>query len=164
MRATSARDGACAGKYPSAAITIVADNDDKPGREINPGVTAATKAATAIDARLAIPPVPGDANDLAILQGAGAVAAMVAAAAFVPPPAPTYPEPVLTPEAARAELAQALQAFMAEVPAYWRAVEEAAAATEERRPLRSAGLQLARRPSCRRCSACRWTSGSASPA
>ena len=25
--------------YPDAAITIVADNDDKPGREINPGVT-----------------------------------------------------------------------------------------------------------------------------
>ena len=116
--------------YPDAAITIVADNDDKPGREINPGVTAATKAAMAIDARLAIPPVPGDANDLAILQGADAVAAMVAGAAFVPPPAPTYPEPVLTPEAARAELAQALQAFMAEVPAYWRAVEEAEAAAE----------------------------------
>ena len=33
--------------YPDAAITIVADNDDKPGREINPGVTAATKAAVA---------------------------------------------------------------------------------------------------------------------
>ena len=50
---------------------------------------------------------------------------MVAAAAFVQPPEPTYPEPVLAPEAARAELAQALQAFMAEVPGYWRAVEEA---------------------------------------
>jgi putative DNA primase/helicase len=113
--------------HPGTAITIVADNDDKPGRDINPGVSAATKAATAIDARLAIPPVPGDANDLAILQGGDAVATMVTAAAFVPPPAPTYPEPVLTPEAARAELAQALQAFTAEVPAYWRAVEEAAA-------------------------------------
>ena len=65
-------------EYPHAAITIVADNDDKPGREINPGVIAATKAAMAIDARLAIPPVPGDANDLAILQGADAVATMVA--------------------------------------------------------------------------------------
>ena len=81
--------------YPDAAITIVADNDDKPGREINPGVRAATKAATAIDARLAIPPVPGDANDLAILQGADAVATMVAGAAFVQPAPPTYPEPVL---------------------------------------------------------------------
>ena len=120
----------CAGSYPDAAITIVADNDDKPGREINPGVRAATKAATAIDARLAIPPVPGDANDLAILQGADAVATMVAGAAFVQPAPPTYPEPVLTPEAARAELAQALQAFMAEVPAYWRAVEEAESAAE----------------------------------
>ena len=128
--------------YPDAAITIVADNDDKPGRDINPGVTAATKAAVAIDARLAIPPVPGDANDLAILQGADAVATMVAGAAFVPPPAPTYPEPVLTPEAARAELAQALQAFMAEVPAYWRAVEEAARGRSVARH-RPAGLQRA---------------------
>ena len=119
---------------PDAAITIVADNDDKPGRDINPGVTAASKAAVAVDARLAIPPVPGDANDLAILQGGDAVATMVAAAAFVPPPEPTYPEPVLTPEAARAELAQALQAFMAEVPAYWRAVEEAEAAAEASPP------------------------------
>jgi putative DNA primase/helicase len=117
--------------HPDAVITIVADNDDKPGRDINPGVTAATKAATAIDARLAIPPLPGDANDLAILQGAGAVAAMVAAAAFVPPPAPTYPEPVLSPEAARTELEQALQDFIAEIPVYWRAVEDADAAAED---------------------------------
>ena len=77
--------------HPDAVITIVADNDDRPGREINPGVTAATKAAVAIEARLAIPPVPGDANDLAILQSAYAVAAMVTSAALVPPPAPTYP-------------------------------------------------------------------------
>jgi len=116
--------------HPSAAITIVADNDDKPGRDINPGVAAATRAAVAIDARLAIPPIPGDANDLAIAQGAEAVAAMVAGAAFVPPPVPTYAEPVLTPAAARAELAQALQAFMAAVPAYWHAVEEAKAKAE----------------------------------
>jgi putative DNA primase/helicase len=116
--------------HPAAAITIVADNDDKPGRDINPGVRAATKAATAIDARLAIPLIPGDANDLGVQRGADAVATMVASAAFVPPPAPTYPEPVLTPEAARAELAQALQAFMASVPAYWRAIEEAEAEAE----------------------------------
>ncbi len=117
--------------YPDAVITIVADNDDKPGRDSNPGVTAATKAAVAIDARLAVPPASGDANDLAILQGVHAVAAMVASAAFVPPPAPTHPEPALTPEAARAALAQALQAFMAEVPVYWRAVAEAEAVAEE---------------------------------
>ena len=163
--------------YPDAAITIVADNDDKPGRDINPGVNAATKAAVAIDARLAIPPVPGDANDLAILQGADAVATMVAGAAFVPPPAPTYPEPVLTPEAARAELAQALQAFMAEVPTYWRAAEEAETAAEaspatdpldfnaaaDRRATaarpaggcRSWQVQLGAHSDCRRC----WRSG-----
>ncbi len=117
--------------YPDAVITIVADNDDKPGREINPGVTAATKAAVAIEARLAIPPVPGDANDLALEQGAHAVAAMVSSAAPVPPPAPTYPEPMLSPEAARAALAQALRTFIEAVPAYWRAVAEAETAAEE---------------------------------
>ncbi len=119
--------------YPDTAITIVADNDDKPGRDINPGVTAATRAAVSIDARLAVPPAPGDANDLAILKGAHAVATMVAGAAFVPPETPTYPEPVLSPEAARAALAQALRTFIEEVPAYWRAVAEAEAAAEEAR-------------------------------
>ena len=117
--------------HPDAVITIVADNDDKPGREINPGVTAATKAAVAIEARLAIPPVPGDANDLALEQGAHAVAAMASSAAPVPPPAPTYPEPMLSPEAARAALAQALRTFIEAVPAYWRAVAEAETAAEE---------------------------------
>jgi putative DNA primase/helicase len=119
--------------HPDVVITIVADNDDKPGREINPGVTAATRAAVAIEARLAIPPVPGDANDLALEQGAHAVAAMVSSAATVPPPVPTYPEPVLSPEAARATLTQALRTFIDAVPAYWRAVAEAEAAAEEAR-------------------------------
>ena len=137
VRGAAAQEISRTPRSPSSPTTTTS-----PDREINPGVTAATKAAMAIDARLAIPPVPGDANDLAILQGADAVAAMVAAAAFVQPPAPTYPEPVLTPEAARAELARALQAFMAEVPAYWRAVEEAARGRSVARH-RPAGLQRA---------------------
>lgn len=39
-------------RYPAINITIIADNDDKPGRTDNPGVTAATQAARDIDARL----------------------------------------------------------------------------------------------------------------
>lgn len=111
--------------YPDAVITIVADNDDKPGRNLNPGVSAATKAAVAVEARLAIPPIPGDANDLAVLQGGEAVVELVVNAALVPPPAPSYPEPDLLPDAARLQLAAAIEAFMGEVPIYWAAVEEA---------------------------------------
>jgi putative DNA primase/helicase len=123
------------GQYPAASIIIVADNDDRPGRNTNPGVSAATKAASAIDARLAIPPVPGDANDLACGLGAGAVSAMVAAAALPPSFAPTYAEPDLSPQAARDTLARAIGTFMAEVPAYWRAFEADAKAATPNDPL-----------------------------
>ncbi|MFT4962296.1 MAG: putative DNA primase/helicase [Paracoccaceae bacterium] len=121
--------------YPDADITIVADNDDKPGRDINPGVSAATKAAVAVAARLAIPPISGDANDLAVLHGAEAVVKLVASAALVPPPAPSYLEPDLLPDAARLQLAAAIEAFMAEVPVYWAAVEEAEEAGNAPEPL-----------------------------
>lgn len=47
---------------PGAKVIIAADNDIKtPG---NPGLTAAKKAAAAIGGLLAVPPIPGDFNDL----------------------------------------------------------------------------------------------------
>lgn len=50
--------------YPTANLTICADNDEKtPG---NPGVTAARSAALAVDACLAIPPMAGDFNDYSV--------------------------------------------------------------------------------------------------
>ncbi len=118
--------GAC----PDAILTIVADNDDRADRDLNPGVGAATKAAVAIDARLAIPPMPGDANDLAVSRGPDALVKLVASAALVPPPAPSYPAPELLPDEARQQLATAIDGFMAEIPGYWVAVEEAQAAAE----------------------------------
>jgi putative DNA primase/helicase len=117
-------------RHPAADVVIVADNDAKPGRDSNPGVEAATKAAVATEARLAVPTMPGDANDLAVAQGRDAVAALVAGAAPVPPPEPTYAEPRLLPEAARAELTAAIAAFVEAVPVYWQAVEAAEAAPE----------------------------------
>lgn len=55
-------------KYPTARITIAADNDEKPdGR--NPGVEAGTAAASAINAFLAVPPMIGDFNDYAAFGG-----------------------------------------------------------------------------------------------
>lgn len=49
-------------KYPSARITVCADNDIKPDGT-NPGVKAAKAAAAAVGGYLAIPPTPGDFND-----------------------------------------------------------------------------------------------------
>ncbi|AFC86366.1 toprim domain-containing protein [Frateuria aurantia] len=51
-------------RYPDLPITICADNDAKPDGS-NPGVQAATQAACAIGAALAVPPIPGDFNDYA---------------------------------------------------------------------------------------------------
>ena len=89
------------------------------------------KRALAVDARLAVPETPGDANDLFCAEGPDAVAAMVAGAARIPPPPPTYPAPVLTPDEARACLADAITTFMAAIPEYWSAVEAAREAAED---------------------------------
>jgi putative DNA primase/helicase len=52
---------ALARKYPRAALTIAADNDARtPG---NPGLAKATAAASAIGAKVLVPPLPGDWND-----------------------------------------------------------------------------------------------------
>jgi putative DNA primase/helicase len=118
-------------RFPGADLVVVADNDTRPGRDANPGVDAARKAALAADARIAVPEAPGDANDLFCAEGAEAVAALVAGAARIPPPPPTYPAPVLTPEEARASLADAISAFMAAIPGYWAAVEAARKASQD---------------------------------
>jgi putative DNA primase/helicase len=111
-------------RFPEADLVIAADNDDKPGRTANPGVEAARKAAAAVDARLAIPTMPGDANDLFCAEGAGAVAALVASAARIPQPGPTYAEPVLSVDEARASLADAIARFMDDVRHWWAGVDD----------------------------------------
>ena len=112
-------------RFPTAELVLVADNDEKPDRDGNPGVEAARKVALAVDGRLAVPDSPGDANDLFCAEGPDAVAALVASAARIPPPPPTYPAPVLTPDEARASLAEAITGFVAAIPDYWAAVEAA---------------------------------------
>ena len=118
-------------RFPDADLVLIADNDKKPDRDTNPGVEAARKAALAVDARIAVPAAPGDANDLFCAAGLEAVAALVAVAAKIPPPPPTYPAPFLTPNQARDTLADAISRFMAAVPAYWTAVEVAREAAQD---------------------------------
>ncbi|WP_028031051.1 toprim domain-containing protein [Gemmobacter nectariphilus] len=119
------------GRFPEADLVLVADNDVKPDRDRNPGVSAARKAALAVDGRLAVPDAPGDANDLCRTEGPEAVALLVAAAAKIPPLPPTWPAPVLTPDEARASLANAISTFMGAIPAYWAAVEAAREAAQD---------------------------------
>ena len=112
-------------RFPSADLVLVADNDAKPDRNTNPGVEAAQRAAVGVGARNTQPDSPGDANDLFCSEGPDAVVALVARAARIPPPPPTYPAPVLTPDEARASLSEAIASFMAAIPDYWAAVEAA---------------------------------------
>ncbi len=126
-------------RFPDADLVLIADNDAKPDGTTNPGVAAARKVALAVDGRLAVPDGPGDANDLFCAEGPDAVGALVARAARIQPPPPTYPAPVLTPEEARASLADAIAGFMAAIPDYWAAVEaaeeEAENSAQDRDPL-----------------------------
>src|SRR5690606_22147602 len=126
-------------RFPEADLVLVADNDAKPDREGNPGVAAARKVALAVDGSLAVPDSPGDANDLFCAEGPDAVAALVASAARIPPPPPTYPAPVLTPDEARASLAKGIAGFVAAIPDYWAAVaaaqDEAKSTDANRDPL-----------------------------
>lgn len=81
-------------KWPEREIIIAADNDaftkDKAGQPFNPGVEAATAAAQAIRARLAVPQFanvetkPTDFNDLHQLQTLNTVSTQIEAA-FQPP-------------------------------------------------------------------------------
>lgn len=112
------------GRFPDADLVIVADNDIKDGRTSNPGVEAARKVAGAIDARLAIPAAPGDANDLYCAHGSEAVTALVSGAARLPQPGPTHPAPTLSPDEARAALAEDISRFMQGVTDYWQQVDD----------------------------------------
>ena len=75
---------------PDAWIVFAADNDTQ--TEGNPGVTAARKAAEAINGLVAVPD-PGDFNDMHLAAGVDAVIAAIEAA-FAPP---AEPEPELAP-------------------------------------------------------------------
>lgn len=108
-------------RFPAARLVILADNDTKPGRVGNPGVTAATAAARATGALVAIPPEPGDFNDLAVAQGLETVREVIAAAELPPQPLPTYALASLELVGARAVLEDRIADFMAEVAAYWTA-------------------------------------------
>ncbi len=108
-------------RFPAARLVILADNDTKPGRVDNPGVTAALAAARATGALMAIPPEPGDFNDLAAAQGLEAVREIIAAAEPPPQPLPTYTLPSLDLVGARTVLEDRIADFMAEVAAYWTA-------------------------------------------
>ena len=118
-------------RFPGADLVLVADNDLRPDRDTNPGVEAARKAALAVDARIAIPVTPGDANDLFCAAGPEAVEALIAGATKIAPPPPSYPAPVLTPDEARASLAEAIARFMAAIPEYWAYVEAAREAAQD---------------------------------
>jgi putative DNA primase/helicase len=73
-------------RFPSADLILIADNDLRPDRDTNRGVEAARKVALAIDGRLAVPGVPGDANDLFCSEGPEAVSELVVRGRLEQPP------------------------------------------------------------------------------
>lgn len=108
-------------RFPEATLVILADNDLKPGRDTNPGVAAATAAARATQSLLAIPPIPGDFNDLAAACGIDAVRDAIWAAAPLASQQPTYPLAILDLTSIRATLDDQVAEFMADVAAHWTA-------------------------------------------
>jgi putative DNA primase/helicase len=108
-------------RFPEATLVILADNDLKPGRDSNPGVAAATAAARATQSLIAIPPIPGDFNDLAAACGIDAVRGAIWAAAPVAPLTPTYPLAILDLTSIRVMLDDQVAEFMADVAAHWMA-------------------------------------------
>lgn len=106
-------------RFPEATLVILADNDLKPGRDTNPGVAAATAAARATHALLAIPSIPGDFNDLAAACGIDAVRDEIWAAAPLASLRPTYPLAILDLTSIRATLNDQVAEFMADVAAHW---------------------------------------------
>lgn len=105
--------------YPDVELIIIADNDDREGRADNPGVAAATAAASLVRARIAIPPVPGDMNDIAIALGVEKVRSIVLAARPPTVAQPTYPRAILSPGEARAIVDARLRDFVGDVEGYW---------------------------------------------
>ena len=110
-------------RYRNIELTIVADNDAKADRADNPGVEAASQAAQDNDARLAVPDRAGDANDLVQAKGRDALRDVISAAVWVGAKEPTYPEPAHDVAGARAQLAEHIAAFMAEVSPYQKALQ-----------------------------------------
>jgi putative DNA primase/helicase len=108
-------------RFPDTTLVILADNDIKPGRDTNPGVEAATAAARATQSLLAIPPIPGDFNDLAAACGIDAVRDAIWAAAPLAPLTPTYPLAILDLTSIRTTLDDQVAEFMADVAAHWTA-------------------------------------------
>lgn len=108
-------------RFPDTTLVILADNDLKPDRDTNPGVAAATAAALATQALLAIPSLPGDFNDLAAACGIDAVRDEIWAAAPLAPLTPTYPLAILDLTSIRATLDHQVAEFMADVAALWTA-------------------------------------------
>lgn len=106
-------------RFAAALIVLLADNDNKPGRRDNPGVTAATAAARAIRGLMAVPMDPGDFNDLALAKGLGVARIVIDAASPPPPQIGTYPRPSLDTPSARQALDGLVARFMGEVVAYW---------------------------------------------
>jgi putative DNA primase/helicase len=107
-------------RYPAARLTILADNDQRDGRPDNPGIAAATAAARAVGALLALPPMPGDMNDMALAFGPKFVQSLIDAAQPPPTVKPTYPRPVLTPIGARLMLQRSVRQFAEDTACYWR--------------------------------------------
>lgn len=108
-------------RFPDTTLVILADNDLKPDRDTNPGVAAATAAALATQALLAIPSLPGDFNDLAAACGIDAVRDEIWAEAPLAPLTPTYPLAILDLTSIRATLDHQVAEFMADVAALWTA-------------------------------------------
>ncbi len=90
-------------KYPERRIILCADNDLKPDTDSNPGIEAATRAATVTNALLAVCPLvdghKADFNDLHVAQGLEAVKVAIEAATVPPPIIREAVEVPLPPEA-----------------------------------------------------------------
>jgi len=127
-------------RFPTMDLVFLADNDAKPGRLDNPGLAAATAAAQAVDGRLAVPPEPGDANDLAARHGLAAVRQMIAEAAPVPPPAPSYLRAVLSVGSSRTLLEGELGELIDAVAQHWARCDAAQEAANDQAPALAGAL------------------------
>jgi len=95
-------------RYPAAALCVCGDNDLKEDGS-NPGEKAAYGAARKVGAAVALPPGPGDFNDLYLTQGREAVREAVEAAPASPPILPE-PEPPRPPASRRTKVESIVEA------------------------------------------------------
>lgn len=106
-------------RYPNSPITILADDDAATALKIgyNPGIKAATQAAIAVGAKIAIPDFGGDLaltdfNDLHVSAGLDAVRQQIAAARDPVERAYAAADRPLSMEEARAKLDEYLDGYM----------------------------------------------------